>query len=111
MKALIDPMAGQSFNPSAKAHKGVLDKVFKEEKTEIETAKALSLKNQSIIAKAPSDNEESSEPSDDDKEYSSDSDLPEGVYKPDSLKKKTKQDRHRQVGLSRPFWLIILESP
>jgi len=41
-------MAGHSFNPSAKAHKGVLDKVFIEEKTEIETANTLSLKNQSI---------------------------------------------------------------
>ena len=36
VKAVITPLPGQSFNPSAKAHKSVLNKVFEEERTEIE---------------------------------------------------------------------------
>jgi hypothetical protein len=46
VKAVMAPLPGQSFNPSATAHKGVLNKVYLEEKTEIEKEKALSLKNQ-----------------------------------------------------------------
>lgn len=38
------PLAGQSFNPSAKAHLNVLKTVVAEEKTEIEKEKKLSLK-------------------------------------------------------------------
>lgn len=45
VKAVMAPLPGQSFNPSAQAHKGVLNKVYLEEKTEIEREKALSLKN------------------------------------------------------------------
>ena len=40
------PEAGQSFNPSAVAHKSVLSKVVGEETAEIETEKAKSLKHQ-----------------------------------------------------------------
>lgn len=41
----MTPLGGHSFNPSAAAHKGVLNKVFKEEVAEIEKERALSLKN------------------------------------------------------------------
>ena len=44
VKALITPLAGQSFNPSAKAHKSVLQTVIQEERSEIEKEKKLSLK-------------------------------------------------------------------
>ena len=44
VKALITPLAGQSFNPSAKAHKNVLQTVIQEEITEIDKQKKLSLK-------------------------------------------------------------------
>jgi nicotinic acid mononucleotide adenylyltransferase len=44
VKAVMIPLAGQSFNPSAKAHLSVLKTVVAEEKTEIEKEKKLSLK-------------------------------------------------------------------
>jgi hypothetical protein len=46
VKAVMIPLAGQSFNPSAKAHLSVLKTVVAEEKTEIEKEKKLSLKQQ-----------------------------------------------------------------
>lgn len=92
----MNPLAGQSFNPSAKAHKGVLDKVFVEEKTIIEREKVLSLKNQSIVSHVHSDGQVSSESdSDTDKVYDLDFDDLDR-YQPDRMKKKTKHDRHRQ---------------
>ena len=49
VKAVMVPLGGHSFNPSAKEHKGVLNKVFIEEKTEIEKEQKLSLKNQNKL--------------------------------------------------------------
>lgn len=46
VKAVIQPMGGHSFNPSASAHKQVLSQVLKEEKTEVERDMKDSLKQQ-----------------------------------------------------------------
>lgn len=96
VKAVMAPLAGQSFNPSATAHKGVLNKVFIEEKSEIEKAKALSLKNQNkptVVDEEVDQVESSSE------EDILDSEGSVIVFNkaPDRLKKKTKKDLKRKV--------------
>jgi hypothetical protein len=99
VKNVMAPLPGQSFNPTANAHKGVLNKVYIEEKTEIEKEKALSLKNQC----KPTVVDEDDEPmGDDQQDYDSvsNSEDENGIFSfkaPDRLKKKTKKDLKRKV--------------
>lgn len=98
VKAVMKPLGGQSFNPSAAAHKGVLNKVYNEEKTEIEKQQALSLKNQNKmdhVERADGSSSSSEESDGEEKSYDSADSVNFGV--PDRLKKKTKKDRKRQV--------------
>ena len=91
-------MAGQSFNPSAKAHKSVLDKIVNEEREEIETERRRMLKNQSQPTMRPEDFSSESEEEESDSDQSKDLDNNYAVGQmPDRLKKKTKKDRRRQV--------------
>lgn len=74
----------------------MLNKVYNEERTEIEKNQALSLKNQNkmdLIERADSSSSEESDS--EEKSYDSADSINFGV--PDRLKKKTKKDRKRQV--------------
>ena len=101
VKALISPLAGQSFNPSAKAHKSVLQTVIQEERTEIEKNKKLSLKQQVFetkvdrdqsIEKLSSDSEHSELESDEEAEFE-----PKSFKPVDRLKKKTRKDLNKKI--------------
>ena len=94
VKAVVAPMGGQSFNPSAKSHRGVLEQVLQEEEKDIEAEYRGSLAhilNAAAAAEAPKDKE--SEESE-----SVDSDAPEGVNPAvDRRKKLTKSQRNKKV--------------
>ena len=51
VKAVIPPLAGQSFNPSAKSHQQVLNRVISEEVKEIEKELKASTKQQTFEEK------------------------------------------------------------
>lgn len=58
VKAVVAPMGGQSFNPSAKSHRGVLEQVLQEEEKAIEAEYRGSLAhilNAAAAAEAPKD--------------------------------------------------------
>ena len=94
VKAVVAPMGGQSFNPSAKSHRGVLEQVLQEEEKDIEAEYRGSLAhilNAAAAAEAPKDKD--SEDSE-----SVDSDAPEGVNPAvDRSKKLTKSQRNKKV--------------
>ena len=91
VKAVIKPMEGQSFNPSASAHKGVLAKVINEEKADIEKAKKEDIYTMAIP-------ENKYVPGSDSESESEDSDKEEGGarYQPNSEKRKTKKQKRKQ---------------
>ena len=94
VKAVITPLAGQSFNPSAKSHQQVLNKVIDEEVKEIERELKASTKQQTFeekVQRAQEVAEDSDDSSDGENGF-------ETTGKPvDRLKKKTKQQRNKKV--------------
>lgn len=95
----------------------MLNQVYQEEKSEIEKARQLSLKNQSIVettnAAAAADNEDDdleSEASSSSSSSSVEKDL-DNTYRvgavPDRLKKKTRQIRRKQVSSTTLFYLLF----
>jgi len=91
-------MGGQSFNPSAKSHRGVLEQVLQEEEKDIEAEYRGSLAhilNAAAAAEAP---EVAPEDKESEESESVDSDAPEGVNPAvDRGKKLTKTQRNKKV--------------
>lgn len=99
VKALITPLAGQSFNPSAKAHKSVLQAVVQEERAIIEKEKKLSLKQQLFETKVENHQENDKESSVEiESSESEDENAEPKSFKPvDRLKKKTKKELTKKI--------------
>jgi hypothetical protein len=103
IKALMTPHAGQSFNPSSKDHKQVLQKVLNEEVAEIEKNLKNSIKHQTYEANAEKIHEEpgaalveSSSDSETDEDFEGDKAVNKAVTRD---KAKTKTDRNKKVSL------------
>jgi hypothetical protein len=93
VKAVITPLAGQSFNPSAQAHKDVLKQVVAEEVQEIEKNLKGTIKQHALatVTNQPSESESSSE---------SDDQAEELTNKPvQREKKKTQTEINKKVSI------------
>ena len=105
VKAVMTPEPGQSFNPSAKDHFGVLKQVIDEEVKDIEKDLIGDMKQQAFEQRVQKDYKSESEHEDElegEKSEESDSDESgeEHTNKPvDRLKKLTRTERNKKVSL------------